>query len=166
MRVGTHLKCSISPCRYKDPAGPASTSSSTEQPSDPASMYHDLSRSWMEQLLISVETDYLRNFTHAAALCDLHLERIVGKWYRCAFCVRVLWADCESFDTHDGTHAFLVFKAPVDMHAYRCEFPHPCESSSMLTDNVPNRDFVNLDNPAGTSPPVFQGNIYYPRNEL
>jgi hypothetical protein len=51
--------------------------------------------------------------------------RIVGKWYRCAFCAKDLCADCERLDTHDYTHAFLVFKAPVDMQAFRYVIPLP-----------------------------------------
>ena len=47
------------------------------------------------------------------------MMRIVGKWYRCAFCAKDLCADCEELDTHDNTHVFLVFKAPVDMQAFR-----------------------------------------------
>ena len=63
---------------------------------------------------------YLRDLTHTFALCDRHLLRIVGKWYRCAFCAKDLCADCEELDTHDNTHVFLVFKAPVDMENFRC----------------------------------------------
>ena len=91
----------------------------------------------MQQLLTGVETAYLRNLTHAFALCDRHMRRIVGKWYRCVFCAKDLCTDCEEFDTHDSTHAFLVFKAPVDMQAFRCAFPDPCSSTWTLTDNVP-----------------------------
>jgi hypothetical protein len=67
---------------------------------------------------------YLRNLTHTFALCDRHLVRIVGKWYRCAFCAKDLCADCEELDTHDNTHIFLVFKAPVDMEKFRCAVLH------------------------------------------
>ncbi|KAI9464416.1 hypothetical protein BJY52DRAFT_1397082 [Lactarius psammicola] len=109
---------------YRDPAGPAPGSPSADISGDPAS--------------------YLRDLTHAFALCDRHMRRIVGKWYRCAFCAKDLCADCEVFDTHDSSHLFLVFKAPVDMQAFR--------------------HFADLENPAG-SPPVLHGNIYYPRHE-
>ncbi|KAI0056053.1 hypothetical protein BV25DRAFT_1894599 [Artomyces pyxidatus] len=85
---------------------------------------------------------YLRNLTHSFALCDRHMTRIVGKWYRCAYCAKDLCADCEKLDTHDETHVFLVFKAPVDMQAFRL--------------------FADLDNPEGQSPPVLHGPIYYP----
>jgi hypothetical protein len=124
---------------------------------------HDLSHS--RQLLIGVETGYLRDLTHAFALCDRHMRRIVGKWYRCAFCAKDLCADCEVLDTHDSTHIFVVFKAPVDMQSFRCGFyPHP--TSMMLTDCLfrKTRHFADLENPAG-SPPVLHGNIYYPRHE-
>ncbi|KAH9031322.1 hypothetical protein EDB85DRAFT_1343689 [Lactarius pseudohatsudake] len=109
----------IIPILYRDPAGPPPGSPSANIPSDPAA--------------------YLRDLTHAFARCDRHMQRIVGKWYRCAFCAKDLCADCEVFDTHDSTHVFLVIKAPVDMKA--------------------SRHFANLENPAG-GPPVLRGNIY------
>ena len=121
-------------CRYRDPAGPAPGSPTANTPGDPAGMSHDLTGS--RQLLMGVKTAYLRNLTHAFALCDRHMRRIVGKWYRCAFCAKDLCTDCEVLDTHDGTHAFLVFKAPVDMQAFRCAFPHLCRYTSILTDGV------------------------------
>ena len=112
------------------------------------------------------KTAYLRDLTHAFALCDRHMRRIVGKWYRCAFCAKDLCADCEVLDTHDNTHLFLVFKAPVDMQAFRCAFITPAMSRDadgwcffFLT-----RHFADLDNPAG-SPPVLRGSVYYSRHE-
>ncbi|KAH9072357.1 hypothetical protein EDB83DRAFT_219235 [Lactarius deliciosus] len=109
----------IMPILYRDPAGPPPGSPSSNISSDPAA--------------------YLRDLTHAFARCDRHMQRIVGKWYRCAYCAKDLCADCEVFDTHDSTHVFLVIKAPVDMKA--------------------SRHFADLENPAG-SPPVLRGNIY------
>jgi hypothetical protein len=76
-------------------------------------------------VFIDVETVYLHYLTHAFALCDRHVGKIVGKWYRCAYCPMDLCADCEEIDIHDKTHAFLVFKAPVDEDAFRCAF-FPC----------------------------------------
>ncbi|KAF8493233.1 hypothetical protein F5888DRAFT_1806331 [Russula emetica] len=89
----------IIPVLYKDPAGPAPGSPAAEISGDPEA--------------------YLRGLTHTFALCDRHMHRIVGKWYRCAFCAKDLCADCEGLDTHDNTHIFLVFKAPVDMHKFQ-----------------------------------------------
>ncbi|KAH8984040.1 hypothetical protein EDB92DRAFT_1951101 [Lactarius akahatsu] len=111
------------PILYRDPAGPLPGGPSANIPGDPAA--------------------YLRDLTHAFALCDRHMRRIVGKWYRCALCATDLCADCEVHDTHNNTHLFLVFKAPVDMQAFRI--------------------FADLENPAG-SPPVLHGNVYYPRH--
>jgi len=107
----------ILPILYRSPAGPRPFSA----PDDPAA--------------------YLRDLTHGFALCDLHMRKIVGKWYRCAFCAKDLCEDCEALDAHDGTHPFLVFKAPVDEQAFR--------------------NFADEKNPAG-SPPVLHGNIYHP----
>jgi len=111
----------IIPLLYQHPAGPTPGTPSADVSGDPAA--------------------YLRDLMHAFALCDRHMMRIVGKWYRCTFCAKDLCADCEAIDTHDNSHVFLVFKAPVDMRAFR--------------------PFADLDNPGG-SPPVLRGNIYFP----
>ena len=58
-------------------------------------------------------TEYLSFLVHSTALCDRCLERIHGAWFRCAYCAKDLCADCEAVDTHDETHLFVVFKAPV-----------------------------------------------------
>ncbi|KAH9967512.1 hypothetical protein BC827DRAFT_1174689 [Russula dissimulans] len=111
----------IIPLLYRHPAGPAPGTPGADISGDP--------------------TAYLRDLTHAFALCDRHMMRIVGKWYRCAFCAKDLCADCEAIDSHDSSHVFLVFKAPIDMHAFR--------------------HFADLDNTAGSSPPVLRGDIYF-----
>ncbi|KAN0129825.1 hypothetical protein V8E53_012297 [Lactarius tabidus] len=111
------------PVLYQYPAGPA--------PGSPSNRSSD-----------SDPTVYLRYLTHAFALCDRHMGKIVGKWYRCAYCSMDLCADCEAIDTHDKTHAFLVFKAPVDKHAFR-----PFENAGK-----------------SGSPPLLHGNIYCPQH--
>ncbi|KAH9000073.1 hypothetical protein EDB92DRAFT_1790048 [Lactarius akahatsu] len=115
----------IIPILYRYPAGPAPGSPS-DISGDPEAYLHDLK--------------------HNFALCDRHVSRgrIVGKWYRCAICAKDLCADCEALDTHDSTHAFLVFKAPVDKQVFR--------------------QLADIENPAN-SPPVWQGNIYHPQHE-
>ncbi|KAH9977511.1 hypothetical protein BJV74DRAFT_888403 [Russula compacta] len=115
----------IIPLLYRNPVGPVPGSPFADVSGDPT-------------------VPYLRDLTHDFALCDRHMMRIVGKWYRCAYCAKDLCADCEAIDTHDGTHVFLVFKAPVDMQAFR--------------------HFADLENSAG-SPPVLRGNIYYRHDE-
>ncbi|KAI9433566.1 hypothetical protein H4582DRAFT_1986710, partial [Lactarius indigo] len=112
----------IIPILYRYPAGPA--------PGSPADLSGD-------------PEAYLRDLRHSFALCDRHVSRgrIVGKWYRCAFCARDLCADCEALDTHDSTHAFLVFKAPVDKQVFRCVFTYLYEPKvhaefSLPTDNL------------------------------
>ncbi|KAI0319978.1 hypothetical protein OF83DRAFT_1107303 [Amylostereum chailletii] len=84
---------------------------------------------------------YLKDLTFSFALCDRHLEPINGRWYRCAYCTKVLCADCQALDTHDDTHAFLVFKAPVDLQQFR--------------------HFAELDRADGKSPPVLSEAVYY-----
>ncbi|KAH9056727.1 hypothetical protein EDB87DRAFT_1635118 [Lactarius vividus] len=115
----------IIPILYRYPAGPA-PGSAADVSDDPEA--------------------YLRDLKHSFALCDRHASRgrIVGKWYRCAFCARDLCADCEALDTHDSAHAFLVFKAPVDKRVFR--------------------QLADIENPAN-SPPVWHGNIYHPQRE-
>ncbi|KAH9172966.1 hypothetical protein EDB89DRAFT_2069196 [Lactarius sanguifluus] len=117
----------IIPILYRYPAGPAPGSPS-DISSDPEA--------------------YLRDLKHSFARCGRHGSRgrgrIIGKWYRCAFCAKDLCANCEALDTHDSTHTFLVFKAPVDEQVFR--------------------QLVNIENP-GNSPPVWYGNIYHPQRE-
>jgi hypothetical protein len=81
---------------YKEPAGPAHETGSPE--------------------------DYLLHLTHNFALCDRHMTRINGRWYRCAYCEdsRDLCTECQAYDSHDPTHPFIVFKAPVEMKQFRC----------------------------------------------
>jgi hypothetical protein len=112
---------SIIPILYQEPAGPIPGSPAADISGNPEA--------------------YLRDLKHTFALCDRDMLRIVGKWYRCAFCAKDLCADCERLDTHDYTHAFLVFKAPVDMQAFR--------------------HFADLESSNG-SPPVLRGPIYRP----
>ncbi|KAF9221473.1 hypothetical protein BS17DRAFT_785470 [Gyrodon lividus] len=57
--------------------------------------------------------EYLSFLVHSTALCDRCMERINGAWFRCAYCAKDLCGDCEVLDTHDETHVFVVFKAPV-----------------------------------------------------
>jgi hypothetical protein len=87
--------------------------------------------------------------------------RIVGKWYRCAFCAKDLCADCEEIDTHNNTHIFLVFKAPVDMQAFRCAVSHAIYSILVNGRLALDRHFADLES-SNDSPPVIRGTIYYP----
>ncbi|KIJ61950.1 hypothetical protein HYDPIDRAFT_95335 [Hydnomerulius pinastri MD-312] len=83
--------------------------------------------------------EYLSFLIHSTALCDRCMEHIHGAWFRCAYCAKDLCGDCEALDTHDATHVFVVFKAPVDM-------PHF-------------RQFANLENP-NDSPPIIPFPVY------
>ncbi|KAG1780931.1 hypothetical protein EV702DRAFT_1250482 [Suillus placidus] len=84
--------------------------------------------------------EYLYHLVHSTALCDRCMERIQGAWYRCAYCAKDLCGECESLDTHDEKHIFVVFKAPVDMVHFR--------------------QFANLENP-NDSPPIIGFPVYY-----
>ncbi|KIJ20721.1 hypothetical protein PAXINDRAFT_174193 [Paxillus involutus ATCC 200175] len=83
--------------------------------------------------------EYLSFLVHSTALCDRCMERIHGAWFRCACCAKDLCGDCEALDTHDQTHVFVVFKAPVDMPQFR--------------------QFTNLENP-DESPPIVPYSVY------
>ncbi|KAF9245358.1 hypothetical protein BU15DRAFT_85673 [Melanogaster broomeanus] len=83
--------------------------------------------------------EYLSFLVHSTALCDRCMERIRGAWFRCAYCAKDLCGDCEALDTHDETHVFVVFKAPVDMPQFR--------------------QFANLENP-NDSPPIIPFPVY------
>ncbi|EJD47432.1 hypothetical protein AURDEDRAFT_144484 [Auricularia subglabra TFB-10046 SS5] len=71
--------------------------------------------------------EYLRTVRHPMSLCDWCMERIEGKWYRCAYCGKDLCASCEAIDSHDESHVFIVFKATVDMTQFRyfMDLEHP-----------------------------------------
>lgn len=57
--------------------------------------------------------DYLESLLHSSALCDRCMTRIQGEWFRCAYCPKDLCDACEALDTHDDSHVFFTFKAPV-----------------------------------------------------
>ena len=61
----------------------------------------------------------MASLLHASAVCDRCMNRIGGEWFRCVYCAKDLCDNCEAVDTHDYTHFFMVFKAPVDMHAVK-----------------------------------------------
>ncbi|KAF9069787.1 hypothetical protein BDP27DRAFT_674584 [Rhodocollybia butyracea] len=85
------------PVLYKVPAGPSPRAFDTGDP-----------------------TDYLKSIIHPAAVCDLCFTRIQGAWFHCAHCAKDFCSGCESVDTHDDTHVFLVFKTLIDMKILRC----------------------------------------------
>ncbi|KIK61657.1 hypothetical protein GYMLUDRAFT_199189 [Collybiopsis luxurians FD-317 M1] len=64
-------------------------------------------------------TGYLSKISHPSAVCDRCFDRIQGAWFHCAHCPKDLCSSCESVDTHDDTHVFLVFKATIDMQALK-----------------------------------------------
>ncbi|KAL4078724.1 hypothetical protein V8B97DRAFT_1933072 [Scleroderma yunnanense] len=84
--------------------------------------------------------EYLSFLVHSSALCDRCMERIRGAWFRCVYCAKDLCEDCEALDTHDETHVFVVFKAPVDMPRFR--------------------QFTNLEHPSA-SPPIIPFPVYF-----
>ncbi|KAE9399947.1 hypothetical protein BT96DRAFT_677457 [Gymnopus androsaceus JB14] len=84
------------PVIYKMPAGPSPAAYDVRDP-----------------------TGYLRSIVHPAAVCDRCVTRIQGAWFHCAHCRKDLCSSCESVDTHDDTHVFLVFKALIDMQKLR-----------------------------------------------
>ncbi|KAE9399944.1 hypothetical protein BT96DRAFT_965525 [Gymnopus androsaceus JB14] len=84
------------PVIYKMPAGPSPAAYDVRDP-----------------------TGYLRSIVHPAAVCDRCVTRIQGAWFHCAHCGKDLCSSCESVDTHDDTHVFLVFKALIDMQKLR-----------------------------------------------
>ncbi|KAL1696785.1 hypothetical protein GGG16DRAFT_85260 [Schizophyllum commune] len=62
---------------------------------------------------------YLRHLVHSSAVCDRCVRPIQGEWFRCAYCAKDLCDACHDVDTHNDAHVFLVFKAAVDMQAFR-----------------------------------------------
>ncbi|KAF7798026.1 hypothetical protein EIP86_009238 [Pleurotus ostreatoroseus] len=105
------------PILYGAPAGPPGGAYRREQPKE-----------------------YLASVLHSFALCDLCTNRIKGEWYRCVYCAKDLCDMCESVDTHDCTHFFMVFKSTVDMKVFR--------------------QFARLDRGENSSPPVVKYPVY------
>ncbi|KAL7421406.1 hypothetical protein Q5752_004291 [Cryptotrichosporon argae] len=66
-------------------------------------------------------TAYLRHVLHRETLCDIHSDQIRGTWLRCAHCAAGfdICQEAEQIADHDATHVFVVFKARVDMAAFR-----------------------------------------------
>jgi len=85
--------------------------------------------------------EYLESVLHTHTWCDRCMTRIQGKWFHCGFCPKDLCSDCEAMDTHDNTHVFLVFKAPVDLRFFK-------------------RDAEYIDNGGGAPRPIIPYPIY------
>ncbi|OWZ68671.1 hypothetical protein AYX14_00879 [Cryptococcus neoformans] len=66
-------------------------------------------------------TAYLKHVMHRDTLCDVHGDQIRGVWLRCAHCAAGfdICLEAERIADHDATHVFVVFKARVDMAAFR-----------------------------------------------
>ncbi|WVQ81455.1 hypothetical protein IAT38_003579 [Cryptococcus sp. DSM 104549] len=66
-------------------------------------------------------TSYLKHVLHRETLCDVHGDQIKGMWMRCAHCAAGfdICQEAEGVADHDSTHVFVVFKARVDMAAFR-----------------------------------------------
>ncbi|KAJ3822981.1 hypothetical protein F5880DRAFT_1483129 [Lentinula raphanica] len=58
-------------------------------------------------------TGYLASIIHPKVYCDCCVTKIQGAWFHCAYCGKDLCSTCESVDTHNDTHIFLVLKALV-----------------------------------------------------
>ncbi|KAJ3532820.1 hypothetical protein NMY22_g7592 [Coprinellus aureogranulatus] len=63
--------------------------------------------------------EYLKDLVHRAVLCDNCMNKVEGEWFHCACCPIDLCDQCESVDTHDTGHAFVVFKSTIDIKVYR-----------------------------------------------
>lgn len=94
--------------RYKVPAGPMGGLAPHADPKGLRKRY--FAGTFFIHYL---HTEYLSFLIHSTALCDRCLDRICGAWFRCAYCAKDLCGVCEALDTHDKTHLFVVFKAPV-----------------------------------------------------
>nr|XP_031862268.1 uncharacterized protein CI109_002233 [Kwoniella shandongensis]KAA5529340.1 hypothetical protein CI109_002233 [Kwoniella shandongensis] len=92
----------ILPILYRQPVGKIPSSAlATINPRDP--------------------TSYLGYVIHKETLCDVHGDQIRGVWLRCAHCAEGfdICQEAEERARHDPKHVFIVFKARVDMAAFR-----------------------------------------------
>ncbi|CAL1714191.1 unnamed protein product [Somion occarium] len=96
--VNTQIECDFPmlPHLYRSPAGPPGGVFNSQNPKE-----------------------YLQSLYHPSALCDRCMQRITGEWFRCVYCAKDLCDNCESMDTHDDSHFFMVFKSEVDMQRFR-----------------------------------------------
>ncbi|KAJ4000816.1 hypothetical protein F5050DRAFT_282459 [Lentinula boryana] len=62
---------------------------------------------------------YLSTITHPGVYCDCCVTKIQGAWFHCAYCGKDLCSTCESLDTHNDTHIFLVLKSLVNMQSLK-----------------------------------------------
>ncbi|EKM81668.1 hypothetical protein AGABI1DRAFT_54553 [Agaricus bisporus var. burnettii JB137-S8] len=84
--------------------------------------------------------EYLKYLKHGNAVCDRCVDRIQGKWFRCAYCPKDLCETCEALDTHNDTHFFVVFKSDINMNVLK--------------------DFAHLDLPEQQQTPILPYAIY------
>lgn len=68
----------------------------------------------------------LEILVHPSILCDNCFQLIHGAWYRCCHCTSSydLCGTCMSRIAHDQTHAFAVFKQPVDLDLFKSCVDH------------------------------------------
>ena len=122
--------------------------------------------------LVELHSEFLSYLVHSAALCDRCMERIHGAWFRCVYCAKDLCEVCEALDTHDETHVFVVFKAPVNaslsllvmssLIASQVDMPR---FRYVMIDGVflwltLHSQFANLENPS-VSPPIIPFPVYF-----
>ncbi|PWN36597.1 uncharacterized protein FA14DRAFT_4528 [Meira miltonrushii] len=68
----------------------------------------------------------LEMLVHPSILCDNCFQLVHGAWYRCCHCTTSydLCGTCMSRIAHDQTHAFAVFKQPVDLDLFKSCVDH------------------------------------------
>lgn len=101
-------------CRYKQPAGPPPDSRIMSLDPKGGSLVFEV-----HVVVSHTFAAYLKDLLHSTAVCDRCMTCIQGAWFRCAYCGKDLCDACEELDNHNDTHLFMVFKAPVDMHAVK-----------------------------------------------
>lgn len=94
--------------RYKGPVGP---SDGRFDPDNPKGTFVLL----LGPHIFTRAIGYLKDVLHPKALCDRCMTQPKGIWFRCAYCAMDLCEDCETVDTHNDNHAFIVFKALVSL---------------------------------------------------
>lgn len=103
----------ILPLLYRTPAGPYGGVYNSQDPKG------NLIIGPSYTICSSSSSGYLASLVHGAAVCDRCMQRINGEWFRCVYCAKDLCDVCQSMDTHDNTHFFMVFKSEVDMNKFR-----------------------------------------------
>ncbi|KAI0339660.1 hypothetical protein BDW22DRAFT_1335795 [Trametopsis cervina] len=154
------------PILYNIPAGPPGGVYSRERPKGSG-------------LPLVTLLEYLRDVVNTSAVCDRCMNRIAGEWFRCVYCAKDFCDSCESFDTHNDKHFFVVFKSVVrtfvlslllryklngglrlQINMSRFRYVHSYVVTARYAKLLANRRFAPLEDDTQLPPPIVPHAVY------